>query len=528
MIRHKGLVAIVAALVIGAACSGGTEEAGPSDGQADGAALPFDEQVLTVATPGDVYVTRDRVMLGIWPDNPNVCETLVRMDHDFQTEPGLATGWEYRGDNTFRFSLREGVVFHNGAPLDAEAVRYSMNRVVEEDLALTTFIGPDSTQVVDELTVDITTTQPNLRLPSQLVHNFFSIVAPGTDPVEAPVCTGPFRFVEYEPNQQLVVERNDDYWGEEAKLKQMTFRFIPDANTRRLALEAGDVDVIYDLPPQQVEEAGNRPGLKVAEPPPGAIYVASLNLNGQEPHVVLQDPEVRKALALSIDSNAVVEQLYDGNAESVDTVAPPSILGDSVSLVEGYDHDLDEAIGVLEAAGWQEGTDGIRERDGRRLSLLMLAQFDVNPELLPFIQAQAREAGIDLQLDQAPDAGIYADKVAAGAFDIDLNYFNQNDANPARIVTAFWYGGQDSKRVTYTNPGEAFDRLIEESLNATDPEASTEAAAEAMSVLVDDEVAAIPISSFPFFYGLAANVEGFDPHPSVNDLEWTDVQLVQE
>lgn len=521
-IDYKRLALIAATLVLSIAACGGDNGEGQQD------ALPIDEQVLTVATPGDVYVTRDGVMLGIWPDNPNVCETLVRMDNDFQTQPGLATEWEYRGNDTFRFTLREDVVFHNGAPLNAEAVRYSMNRVVEEDLVLSTFIGPDSTKVVDEFTVDITTTEPNARLPSQLVHNFFSIVAPGTDPAEAPVCTGPFRFVEYEPNQQLVVERYDEYWGEEAKLEQMIFRFIPDANTRRLALEAGEVDVIYDLPLQQVEGAETRPGLQVAEPPPGAVYVASLNLNGQEPHTLLQDPELRRALALSIDREAVVDQLFDGNAEAVDTVAPPSILGDSVSLVEGYDYDRDQAISILEAAGWQEGPDGIRERDGRRLSLVMLAQFDVNPELLPFIQAQAREAGIDLQLDQAPDAGTYGDEIDAGAFDIDLNYFNQNDANPARIVTLFWYGEQDSERVTYTNPGDEFDRLVEESLSATDPEAPTRAAAEATSVLVDDEVAAIPISSFPFFYGLASNVSGFDPHPSVNDLEWDDVELVQE
>lgn len=523
MACRKKLVAGVAALVMVAACSRGGQEA-----ETGRAPLPFDEQVLTVATPGDVYVTRDRVMLGIWPDNPNVCETLVRMDHNFQTQPGLATEWEYRGGNTFRFKLREGVVFHNGAPLNAEAVRYSMNRVVKEDLTLTTFIGPDSTKVVDDLTVDITTTKPNLRLPTQLVHKFFSIVAPGTDPVKEPVCTGPFRFVKYEPNQQLVVERNENYWGEKAKLKQMVFRFIPDANTRRLALEAKDVDVIYDLPPQQVENARNRPGLIVAEPPPGAVYVASLNLHGQAPHDLLQDRDIRRALAMSIDKDAVVKQIYDGNAEPVSTVAPPSVLGEDVSLVKGYPHDLEQAKSVLEAAGWRQGADGIRERDGRRLSLVMLGQFDVNPELLQLLQAQAREAGFDIRLDQAPDAGVYADKINAGAFDVDLNYFNQNDANPARIVTNFWYGGQDSKRVTYTNPGAKFDRLIEESLDAVEPTASTRAAAEAMSVLVDEEAAAIPVSSFPFFYGLEANVTGFDPHPSVNDLEWGNVELIKK
>lgn len=518
------VVALMLVLTLGA-CGEATEDdaAQPSPGGTPAEAAEAGDQTLTVATPGDVYITRDRVMLAIWPDNPNVCETLVKMTPDFQTAPGLATEWEYVGDNTFRFTLREGVQFHNGEPFDAEAVQHSMQRVVEVDHTLSTGIEADSVEIIDDHTVEITPSEENLRLPSQLVHNFFAIVAPGTDPAEEPVCTGPFQFEEYEPNDRLVVSRFDDYWGEPARLDEMTFRFIDDPNARRLALESGDVDLIYDLPLQQVPAFQERDGFQVAVPPPGAVYTVSMNLHGSEPHTILQDENVRRALAMSFDEEAIAEDLFQGIAEPVNTVSPPSLLGEFSTLVEGISHNPSGAEQLLEEAGWAPGGDGIREKGGRRLTLVTAAQFDVNRELLQFLQAQAREVGIELELELAPDASAYSERIDAGQFDLDVNYFNQNDANPARIVSLFWYSRRDSNRVQLTGPGGEFDDLIEQSQAAESAEEAARFAAEAMSVLVDETASAIPLTSFPFAYGLKDTVAGFDPHPSVNDMEWTEV-----
>lgn len=173
------------------------------------------------------------------------------------------------GDNTFRFTLREDVEFHDGTPFTAEAVEYSLQRVVELDHTLTTGIEEDSVTIIDDHTVEITPGEENFRLPEQMVHNFMSIVAPGSDPAEEPVCTGPFQFEEYEPEERLVVSRFDGYWGEPARLDELTFRFLQDAGARRLALESGDVDLIYDLPLQQVPEFEGRPGFEVAVPGAG-------------------------------------------------------------------------------------------------------------------------------------------------------------------------------------------------------------------------------------------------------------------
>ncbi len=504
-----------------AACGGNDEE---STSPSQATRLPDAQQTLTVATPGDVFITRDRIFLGIWPDNANICETLVGLSYDFEPTAALASQWSYTGNNTFRFQLRRDVRFHNGAPLNAEAVRYSINRVVEKRQTLNTFIGPDSTKVVDDFTVDITTTQPNLRLPEQIAHPFFSIVAAGTDPAVRPVCTGPFEFSSYAPNDRLVFERNDAYWGpDKAQLNQITFRFIPDQNTRRLALESGEVDLMWFLAPQQAADVRRRAGLEVAPAPPGAVVDISLNLHGAPPHTLLQDIDLRRALALSLDARALAEQQWHGTAQVVAGVSPPAVLGPSASLVRPLTSDLAEAERLLDAKGWRKGPDGIRERDGLKLSLAGVAQFDFEAESLQFLQAQARRAGIDLRLEKAPDAAAYSARINSGAWDVDVNYYNQNDANPVRIPAQFWYSKVANARTRLTNPGPKFDQLVDEALSATDLPTAQRKAAEAINVLVNEEVAAIALTNFPQIYAHRNTVSGFRPHPSVNHQPWTAV-----
>ena len=514
-------VAAVVLMLLAAACGGGENE---SPTRAESTPLPDDQQTLTVATPGDVFITRDRIFLGIWPDNANLCETLVGLSYDFQPTPVLATRWTYTGNNTFRFELRRDVRFHNGGPLNAEAVRYSMNRVVEKRQTLNTFIGPDSTKVVDDFTVDITTTQTNLRLPEQIAHPFFSIVAAGTDPAERPVCTGPFQFGSYSPNDRLVVNRNDAYWGaDKARLKQITFRFIPDQNTRRLALESGEVDLMWFLAPQQSADVRQRPGLVVAPAPPGAVVDISLNLHGAAPHTLLQDIDLRRALALSLDGKALAEQQWQGNAQVVAGVSPPAVLGSSASLIRPLTSNAAEAERLLEAKGWRKGSDGIREKDGRKLSLVGVSQFDFEPESLQFLQAQAKRTGIDLRLEKAPDAAAYSSKINSGAWDVDVNYYNQNDANPVRIPAQFWYSKVANARTRLTNPGPKFDQLVDEALSTPDLPTAQRKAAEAINVLVNEEAAAIALTNFPQIYAHKTSVGGFRPHPSVNHQPWTGV-----
>ncbi len=509
--------------VLTVACGGASDTPTTQGGQAAAAALPDDQQTLTVATPGDVYITRDRNLLGMWPDNANICEPLLGIDHDLRTVGVLATRWSLTGANTWRFELRRGVTFHNGAPFNAEAVRSSMARVAAKNLGLTSFVGPESTNVVDEYTVEITPTQPNLRFPEQIAHPNFSMIAPGTDPANEPVCTGPFRFGDYAPNDHFTAVRHDGYWGEKAKLRQLTFRFIPDQNTRRLALESGQVDGIYFLAPQQAANVKARADFQLAPTPPGATVVLSFNLHGQDPHTLMQDIDLRRTLAWSLDPKGLAEQQWQGTAQPITTVSPPSVLGPAAGQVRPITNDLRRAEELLDQRGWRRGGDGIREKDGRKLSLVAPAQFDFEPESLQFIQAQARRAGIDLKVEKASDGAAYAQKINSGAWDVDINYWNQNDGNPASIVQRLWYGKNTAARIKFTSVGDKFDRLVDEAIAAPDTQTSAQKSVDAMKVLLEEQAAAIPLTSFPQIFALKKTVAGFRAHPSVNQQPWTSV-----
>lgn len=519
------LPATLAFLVFLAACQQGN---GQEDGQQtqtqEEEATKAPEQTLVVGAGEDGFdspTTRPR--LGMYPLNANTCEPLVRMDENFDTQPGLATDWEFVGENTFRFELREDVTFHNGEPFTAEAVKYSFERLVEKEIDFLAFLGKDSVEVIDDHTVEITPEEPNKRLPQQIVHPTYSILAPGTEPEnDEVVCTGPFKFREYVPNEHIAVDRYDDYWGDPAKLKEIEFRFIPDAQTRRLALESGEVDVIWDVPRAQVSEIEDRDDMELATADPGAVMVARMNVVGAEGHEILTEEAVRRALGLSIDREAFVD-LWGGNADIVSTVNPPAALGEHADLVKGFSHDPEEAKAILEDAGWTEGDDGIRERDGKRLSIdLVFSQGDEMPPL-ELLQAHAKEVGIEVNLEALPEGTEMSDRAAEGQFDFTVWTPNQNDANPSFLLTLQWWSESAVPWTTYQHPGGEFDELVAKSLEVPELDESRRLAAEAQRVLVDEEAAAIPIVGVFRIYGMKTDVQGFDPHPSRNNQSWASV-----
>lgn len=485
---------------------------------------PDVEQVLTVGAGDDGFdspTTRPR--LAMYPLNTNTCETLVRMDENFEIQPMLATDWEYVGENTFRFELREDVTFHNGEPLTAEAVKYSFERLVEKEIDFTAFLGEDSIEVIDDHTVEVTPAEPNLRLVEQIVHPTYSIIAPGTEPEDDDVvCTGPFEFVEYVPDEHLQVQRYDDYWDDAPELEEIDFRFIPDDETRRLALEAGEVDVIFDVPRPQVSEIEARDDMQLAVADPGAVTVARINVQGSETHNLLTETAVRRALGFSIDRQAFVD-MWDGHAEIVPTVNPPSALGEHADLVEGFTHDPERAEELLEDAGWTEGDDGIRERDGERLSLDLPFSEGDEVQVLEIMQAHARDVGIEINLEPLPEGASMVDLAADGELDIVVFTPNQNDANPSFLLTLQWWNRSNVPWTTYQHPDiPEFDDRVAESLEVPDLEESRRLAAEAQHVLIDQEGAAIPLVGIHRIYAMVPDVQGFEPHPSrLNQAWWT-------
>jgi peptide/nickel transport system substrate-binding protein len=527
--RRRGLsrsFALCAAIaLVAGACKGGSTSSRKHP-------TPAARQELVVAAGADgYYESKNYPTIGRYPTNAGIFETLVRMTPTYQLAPGLATSWEFVQPNTWRFHLRHGVTFQDGTPFNADAVKYTMDQLATA--GQTSYIGidkPSVTKVVDPYTVDITPSFPNRRLVEQLVHPSNSIVAPGSTP-DHPVGTGPFEFVSYQRNQQIVVKRWDGYWGPKPKLDQITFKFIPDANDRVLALESGEVQAAFDVPRESAAEVASRPGLRVARSPVGAYEALYFMIRGASGFDLGQDPAIREAVALAIDRNVIVKNVWQGNAQVIQTMIPPSVLGPYSSMVTGFPYDPTRAKQILDQAGWAVGSDGIREKSGRKLSLTMVVGFpnaDIHGTMPDAVKSMLADVGIDLNVVNTPDENSYFDRIAKGEGDLFAEVGNQNDANPCFLPDLlFYFKGTGHGDYGYRfGPGGEFDSVIDSKCRQGVTEADAQqGAAEAMHILIDQEKIVIPVAGIFRLYGLSDKVQGFQPNPSQTNQSWTSVYL---
>lgn len=467
---------------------------------------------LVVAYGADEYtLTANRDRLARYPVNAGICESLVRLAPDFTVGPALATRWETRDSNTVRFFLRAGTLFSNGSRLDASAVAHTLNEAARTRIDYT-FLGDSSLRVVDDTTLDVRPARVNRRLVSQLVHPTYGVVEPSSDPTRRPICTGPFRLIDYTAHDRLTVVRNERWRGTAAKLDTIVFRFIPDETTRALALRSGEVDVVVDVGRSHVDALERVPGLRVVTAPPGSVLVLYINNDGAAPYDQLADPALRRAVAQAIDRRTLVERVLGGTsrAQVVPSVNPPSVLGPYVSMVKGVPYDTAAAARAL---------------GPRRRTLTLIANPGaVDRATVEYVQAQLARVGVTVKVEQL-DAAAYGERLNSGAFDLDLETPSQNDANPAFLLALRWYSKSGTRSARYTHASPLFDALVERALGATTDDEARRAAAEAMHQLVDVEVGAIPLAGISRLYAMTDRVRGFEPHPSKLNQDWSTVWL---
>ena len=531
--KHGGvrlLIGLLAVSLLASACADDEPTATPS-GQTDQQLTPSGPQELRVGYSKDPWIDAsqgDKKRKPNYPLNADVCDTLVQLAADFSVVP-MATEGRFVGNNTFRFTLVPGVKFADGTPVTSTELKSSVDYAAAPPAVGTGFIGPDSTKIVDERSVDITPRVPNLRLIEQINHPSTVLLKPGSDPlnnVQQSVCTGPFKVERYTQGQELVVVKNPNYWGKPALLDRITFKFYPDDTTRALALRNNEVDLITDIPLNILNSVSSQPDVKIAKAPIGythMFYISRRKSATMEP-TLLADPVLRRAVAHSIDRNAYVRGVLGGNAEPIPHVQPPAVLGQFADLVKGVPFDRNEANRLLDQAGWRRTGDGVRTKDGQPLRLKIVFQrLDLTtPE---FVQAQLRAVGFDAQIAQL-DEGAYRAAIEAGDFDIDISAPNQNDGNPAFLTALRWYsqaGGGANNQVIMIGPNTKFDQMITDILSEPDPTALKRKSAEAMRELLDVEIGGVNLGGLYRVYAMKNKVNGFEPHPSSTNQRWRTV-----
>ena len=295
----------------------------------------------------------------------NVYDGLVRYrDGTLEVEPALAESWEISDDGTvYTFTLRQGVTFHDGSPFNAEAVKFNFDRMLNEDhpqhdtgpfpLAFF-FSAVEEVAVEDEYTVTFALNEPyapflsNLAYPTGLIVSPAAVEEHGQDFGRQPSGTGPFKFVEWESNARVVVERNPDYWEGAPQLEAVVFRPITDANTRVAEMLAGGIDLMVEVPPDNIAQFADDPMFQVYEQAGPHVWFLILNMK-EGP---FQDKAVRQAVNYAINKQVLVENVLQGTAEIAAGPTPPAFAWAYNEALEPYPYDPEKAKELLAEAGY--------------------------------------------------------------------------------------------------------------------------------------------------------------------------------
>ncbi len=559
--RGRHLAVAVAATLLLAGCTGGDDG---SDASAAAASPPTPGRELSDAT--FVFgASADPVVLdGAYVSDGESIRVVRQVFEGLVTtaaggteiEPALATSWQASEDGLeWTFELREGVVFHDGAGFDAEAVCANFDRWygfsgVQQSSSVSYywqavmggFAENESEDLPDSLfaacvprghlTVSIVLTRPSSTFLSALSLPAFSMASPaalvefgadevtgsgeepqftGTYGMENPTGTGPFRFVSWERGNRLVLERNEDYWGEQSVVETLVFVPIADGPARRQALEAGEIDG-YDLVDPADVAALAESGFQVLRRP--AFNVGYLGFNqAVEP---LDNPFVRRAIAHAVDRERLLTTNYPEGSAVATQFVPPSLFGHADNVTT-YDYDPDRARELIEQSGVTDPT------------LEFWYPTDVSRPYMPdpaanfqLIQADLEEVGFTVEARQAPWTPDYLDTTLSGGAGMYLLGWTGDFGDPDNFIGTFFQN--QSPEWGFDEPG--LRELLDEAEIETDPATRSELYEEANRQIM----ALLP--GLPYVHtepalAFAPTVEGFVPSP-VQEESFATVTISEE
>jgi peptide/nickel transport system substrate-binding protein len=412
-----------------------------------------------------------------------IFEGLVRRDENFELKPRLAESWEIPDPLTYIFHLRHDVRFHDGQAMTSADVKWTLDSLLNGKLRsakASAYRYVDRVEAPDAFTVVIHLKEPFAALLWNLSDGALGVVPKGSGEELArhPIGTGPFRFVSEAPDREVVIERNEQYWGRRAGLARVRFNVVPDATTRALELRKGSADAeINALPGDMVPALARQPQLVVQRAPGTSYQYLALNL--RDP--ILKNVLVRQALAYAIDRKPLIHYLWRDMARPANSVLPPQHWAYDAKA-ENYSYDPAKARELLDAAGYHADASGVR------FHLVMKTSTDETTRLLcAVLQQQLREVGIALDIRSYEFATFYAD-VVKGAFQMySLRWVGGSNQDPDVFENVFDTASFAPKRANrgyYSNP--EVDRLIAAGRRSVDEKERAAAYRQIQEILSHD------------------------------------------
>ncbi|MEJ7793050.1 MAG: ABC transporter substrate-binding protein [Gaiellaceae bacterium] len=557
---HWLLLLVVAGVLALAAGCGGDDEGGDAsgttadettEGGAEGGTLVFAGASDPVVLDGALVSDGESIRV-----ITQIFETLVALKPGTtEPVPGLAESWEADDAGTaWTFKIREGVTFHDGEPLDAEAVCFNFDRWYN-------FEGPlqnpgatyywqvvfggfktfnkdsgapeeslyESCEATDETTAVLTLTKPSATFIPALSQQAFSIASPkaleefnadegttdadgifspsGTFGTEHPIGTGPFEFVSWTRNDRLVLKRNEDYWGDKAKLDELIIRPIADNAARLQALQSGEIQG-YDLvEPQDITTLEGDENLEVIDRP--AFNVAYVGFNiAKKP---TDDAKVRQAIAYGLDRQAVVDNFYSGRAEVATQFMPPEVVG-YADDVTTYEFDPEKAKQILQDAGYE-----------LPVPLEFWYPTDVSRPYMPdpkrnfeAFAASLNKSGFKVTAKSAPWNPDYLGRADEGnAGNLRLLGWTGDYGDADNFIGTFFQSPQKAWGTT-TTPLTEIEDLLDEAEIETEESKREELYQEANRQIMD-QLPGVPYAHSRPALAFTANVNGYVASPTTNE-----------
>ncbi len=444
------------------------------------------------------------------------------LDQDPQTGeivPWLATEWEVSADATeFTFELQEGVTFSDGSDFNADSVVATFADIIDNGAlvgnTLSFFNHYEGSEVVNDHELIVRFSEPNAPFLQALTEPPLAPLAQATldlpfeqRDTDGVIGTGPFVLESYTPNDSILLSKREGYdWASplsdhdgEAWLDEVIFTVAPEASVRTGSLQSGAVDVIGSVAPNDqdtLEQAGFE---LIVRANPGNTF----GLTPYNAKPVLAEAAVRQALSAAIDRQALVAAVLNERYAVARSVLADTTPG-FVDVSEHFAYDPDRARELLQEAGWQEGTDGIREKDGERLALVLGWQTNnvTNQAVVELIQQQVREVGIDIELisGTVPET---TEREEAGTLDLRFGNFSRSDGDVLR--TSF----SSATLAPNREADPEVDRLVTEQLGIIDTEERNDVLAQAQERIVSAGLH-IPVHQLTTVLGTTDSVHGVE------------------
>lgn len=433
--------------------------------------------------------------------NAHVFESLAFRKEEngkVQVIPVLAESWKQIDPLRLELKIRQGVKFHNGETLDAAAIKYTLDSIMNPAYVtnLKTWTNDiEKVEAPDAATVLIKTKYQTRGLMNSLAQ--VPIVAPkaaqelGTEFEKKPIGTGPYRIVSYAPNSAVVIERFDGYWGTKGKPKKITFRIMPENSVRLAALQAGEVQVAENLPPDKLETLRSDKALKVIYTPTLRVDYLVLNARNE----LLRDVRIREAISLAIDRASLVKNLLGGTTRVANSISPPGTDGYDESL-PAYAFNPARAKQLLKEAGYagQPFTFGAP-----------IGRYSMDKQVNEAMAGMLKNVGINVRFEALAWSSYYP-KYNTGGYDI--GFIGQTDftVNPHKHWNSLFYSPVAMTK--YKN--EEMDKILEAARQELD-NAKAAALYKRGQALQHKEFGSLPLYYEPQLIGISAKLQGFEP-----------------